>query len=266
MPDASSTDTLTVNVKELLKFFDEKDDANKGDATGIVAMVGEDLNTAIFQHYAAARGDHFEVVQKLDKSGNPTGPHPVTPGGKYGPWLDRWLEVKPHQGRRFLYQTEIKGWAAAAIGGEILSVEASCAEVADYKQRRWEARWDSKHQTLNFHATAKVLVRMKPPKDLDALDVWPLLIFWEPIGPKELADDHLFCIPVTYNFPTELQRDWPHTWKENLENTKRNPFDRLSVFSVSSYLRSLPDDHIDLPMPEATHRLRTLNRLFSLGG
>ena len=43
----TSTDKLTVNVKELLKFFDEKHDAEKGDATGIVAVIGEDLNAAV---------------------------------------------------------------------------------------------------------------------------------------------------------------------------------------------------------------------------
>ena len=253
MLNASSTDTLTVNVKELLKFFDEKHDAKKGDATGIVAVVGEDLNTAIFQHYAAARGDHFEVVQKRDKSGNPTGPHPVTPGGKYGPWLDRWLAVKPHQGRRFLYQTEIKGWSANAFGGTTLSVDANGSKVADYKQKQWETRWDSKHQTLNLAATAKVLVPMKPPADFANLPIRPLIMFWEAIGPKGTTDDHLFSVEVTYNFSFNP----PDTWIIDKK------FEKLWVFSVSSYLRSLKELAIHLPMPDAARRIQTLNRLFS---
>ena len=78
MMNATSTDFLTVNVTELLKFFDEKHDAEKGDTTGIVAIIGEDLNTAVFQHYAEARDAQVEII-----------PGPVTPGGRYGPQLDR---------------------------------------------------------------------------------------------------------------------------------------------------------------------------------
>ena len=253
MTNVPSTPTLTLNREELLQFFDEKHNSEKGDATGIVAAVGEDLNAACFQHYSGSRGDNLTIL-----------PGSVTTGKPRGPWLDRWLLVKPHKGRRFLYQTEIKNWSSTAIGGEALAVDASPQDVVDYKQRRWERHWDSEHSTLKGPATAKVLVPMKRPKEYQRISAKPLLIFWEALGPKEKADAHLFSIPVTYNFPQNLPRGWPANWVDNLERTKRNPFDQLSVFSVSSYLRSLTQPQIQLQMPNAVRRLQALNSLFSL--
>ena len=242
MLNASSTDTLTVNVKELLKFFDEKHGASKGDATGIVALTGEDLNAACFQHYSESRGDSATIL-----------PGSVTTGKRKGPWLDRWLLVKPSKGRRFLYQAEIKNWSAAAIGGETLSVKVKPQELADYKQRRWERHWDMERQSLKGPGTAKVLVPMDRPKEYERMPVRPLLIFWEALAPKENVNDHLLSVPVTYNFPFDPPASWPRTGK----------FNELWIFSASSYLRSLTEAQIHLPMPSAARRLQILNNLFS---
>ena len=239
----SSPDKLTLNVKELLKFFDEKHDAEKGDATGIVAVTGEDLNAACFQHYVESNNGQAVVL-----------PVTVGTGERRGPRLDRWIEVQWSGEQKFLYQTEIKNWSAHAIGGETLAVHASTQDVADHKQRRWERHWDSEHQTLKGPGTAKVLVPMKKPDGYRGFSVKPLLIFWEALGPKEEADDHLFSIPVKYYFKGDRPASWPPTGK----------FNDLSVFSVSSYLRSLKEPTIELPMPNAARRIQTLNRLFSL--
>ena len=254
IPDSATTETLKVDRIQLLKFFDEKYGASKGDATGIVAVTGEDLSAACFRHYAESSGDRITIVPELDKTGKEIGPHPVTTGNTKGPRLDRWLEVKPHEGRRFLYQTEIKNWSAAAIGGENLSVEASPQEVADYKQRRWERHWDFERQTLKGATTAQVLVPMRKPSDYPRSSVKPLLIFWEALGPKERSDEHLFSLPVNYYSKDDRPASWPRTGK----------FNELWVFSVSSYLRSLKEPTIHLPMPNAARRIQTLNRLFSL--
>ena len=244
MTETTALDKLTVNVKELLKFFDEKHGASKGDATGIVAVTGEDLNAACFQHYSESRGDQVTIL-----SGS------VTTGKQKGPWLDRWLLVKPHKGRRFLYQTEIKNWSAFAIGGQTLAVNATAQDVADYKQRRWERHWDIERQSLKGPSTAKVLVPMNRPSAYKKTPVKPLLIFWEALGPKEIANDHLFTIPVTYYSKDDRPASWPPNGK----------FEDLWVFSVSSYLRSLAEDHIQLPMPNAAQRLQILNNLFLTG-
>ena len=244
MTQAAPIETLTVDREELLKFFDEKPGTAIGHATSVVAVVGEDLNAACFQHYVESKGGRSKVHQI-----------PVTTGKQRGPWLDRWIVVLKHGKGKILYQTEIKNWSAHAIGGERLPVKATLEEVADYKQKRWERHWDSERQTLKHPHTAKVLVRMKSHPDLDGLTTRPLLIFWEAIGPKEKADDHLFSIPVTYNFPFGPPKTWP-----DLHTTRK--FRKLWVFSVSSYLRSLKDAHIHLHMPNAAHRLQALDAMF----
>ena len=256
MTETTGPDILTVNVKELLKFFDEKPDWSIGHATGIVAVTGEDLSAACFQHYAAkSRRERITVVPKVDKSGKETGPHPVTTGNAKGPRLDRWMEVTPQQEREFLYQAEIKSWSAHAIGGEKIAVSATPQEFADHKRKRWERHWDSECQTLKHPHTAKVLVPMKKPCGYDGWPVKPLLIFWQPLGPKEIAEDHLFSLPVNYYCKSDRPASWPHTKK----------FGELWVFSVSSYLRSLAEDQIQLQMPNATQRLQMLNNLFLTG-
>ena len=47
---------LTVDIEGLLHFFDEKPDWAVGHATGVVGVVGEDLNTACLQHYLKFMG------------------------------------------------------------------------------------------------------------------------------------------------------------------------------------------------------------------
>ena len=65
-----------------------------------------------------------------------------------------------------------------------------------------------------------------------------MLIFWEPTGPRDKADEPLFRMDTPYD-----------------------EFRSLWVFSVSIYLRSIPDTSIELEMPDAHRRLRILGRL-----
>lgn len=155
-----------------------------------MAVAGEDLNAAFFKHYSESHGDRVTVL-----------PGSVTTGKQKGPWLDRWLLVKPHKGCPFLYQTEIKNWSASAKDGQTLVVNARAQDVADYKQRRWERHWNVEHQTLKVPGTAKVLLPMNRPSSYRKESVKPLLIFWEALGPKETGNDHLFSVPATYDFP-----------------------------------------------------------------
>ena len=200
-------------------------------------MVGEDLNSACFQHYATkSRGATVEVL-----------PGPVTTGKQRGPRLDRWIKADWPDGSKILYQTEIKNWSAHAIGGNDLPVDAKPQKVAAYKQKCWHRHWDSKSGILRGNSCAKVLVPMKCPAGLDARKIRPLLIFWEALGPKD-ADDHLFSV----NARRPHYPDFP----------KFPELTELWVFSVSSYLRSLKDTHICLPMPHAARRIQALNRMF----
>lgn len=238
---AGAATTLTVQREELLRFLDEKPEFSKGHATAFVSVIGEDLNAACFQHYTESKGANVDILTV-----------PVTTHQKRGPRLDRWIVVEQPGEGKFLYQTEIKNWSAHAIGGEVLPVTAGPQELANYKRRRWERHWDLKRHTLKDASCAKVLVPMKPPAELEGFTVRPLLIFWEPIDQVGKRKAPLFSVPVTDNFPFQRAQSWHGT----------DTFNELWVFSVSCYLRGLTDSNISLPMPDATLRLQTLNRIF----
>lgn len=236
--DAAAAERLTVDRLALLKFFDEKHEGEKGDATGLVMMAGEDLNAACFEHYAKSKGATVEML-----------PGPVGVGGPIGPKLDRWIKVDWPNGDKILYQTEIKNWSAFAIGGKTLRADATPQEIADHKQSAWKGRYNSKTRSLTQNETAKVLVPMRRPANLDEWKTRPLLIFWEPLGHKK-AGHHLFSVKARRS-----ESQYPNF-------SEFSGLTELWVFSVSSYLRSLKKSQICLPMPNAARRLRTMNRMF----
>lgn len=230
---------LTADIKGLLQFFDKKPGWSVGHATGVVGIVGEDLNAACFQRYVAEKGGSATVLRNPD-TGRPL---PVTMGRSSGPRLDRWIRVDWPDKPVTVFQTEIKSWSAHAISGRSLSVSASQDELARYRQSRWERRWDSEARRLKHSLMSKVLEPMNPPGCVKDEVICPLLIFWEALGPPGSSDEHFFKVEV----------DAP-------------AFQELWVFSVSSYLRGLLSEgiaEIDLEMPDAALRLRTVNRLFS---
>ncbi len=243
---------VTISVNELLRFFDEKPVWSQGQATSIVGVVGEDLNTACFQRYLRSTGISANVLTLP----NSHKPWPVTTGKTRGPRLDRWIRVDWPNGRSAVFQTEIKNWSAHAIGGKTLSASVTTEELMTYRQKRWEGQWDDHLKTLTNHSTGKVLVRMKPPDGVHEDEVRPLLIFWEAIGPREEKDRHLFSVNAsTREFPFKVPDSWTGFCK----------VPELWVFSVSSYLRSVREATIELSMPVGIRRLQILNELFSVG-
>ena len=70
----SSSEFVTINVEETLRFFDEKPDWSIKQATGVVGVVGEDLNAACFQRYVESKGAKATVLCNS-----------VTTGGRKGP-------------------------------------------------------------------------------------------------------------------------------------------------------------------------------------
>ena len=241
--DILTSEFVTINVKQTLHFFDEKPELGINHASGVTGVVGEDLNVSCFQRYVESNGAKVTVRA-----------NPVTTGRKKGPRLDRWIVVDWPGGRRTVFQTEIKSWSSHSYGGMTLPVRASAEEVAEYKQRRWDMRWDSHRRTLAFDLIAKVLVPMKPPHDLAKEEIRPLLIFWEALGPRDQAENHLFKMDnPTCDFPFDPPRSWPDV----------REFPALWIFSVSSYLRSIQDTSIELRMPNAARRLGILSKLFS---
>lgn len=230
---------ITVKVEDLLRFFDERPPWSEKHATAVVGVAGEDLNAACFRHFVDSKGGVAAVLTDSE-SGKPLR---VTTGRK-GPWLDRWIRVNWNDGSASVFQTEIKNWSAHSIHGKTLAVPATPDQLADYKESRWNQHWDEKRQCLRQSHTSKVLSRMKLPDVVDeGEEVRPLLIFWEALGPRDRADEHLFSVGVN------------------------GEFSELWVFSVSSYLRSVLDagnGTLQLEMPEAAHRIALLDRFFPM--
>ena len=243
---AGGTDMVAVDVTETLRFFDEIPDWADKQATAIVGMIGEDLNTACLRHYFESQGAAVTVY-----------PDNVTTGRTKGPRLDRWIGVDGVFEVNVLFQTEIKNWSAHAISGEKLRIDAPSHEVREYKRRRWEGRWDAQRRTLNHPNIAKVLIPMNLPTHMNVKErsVEPLLVFWESIGPSHLADSHMFKVDINYDFPFSRPSNWP-------DDGTFTKFPALWVFSVSSYLRSLPSEcKISLKMPTVIDRRDILGRL-----
>ena len=243
---------LRLDVKKVIAFFDEIPDWSERHATAVVSVLGEDLAAAALQHCLEANGASQVNVRT----------EPVTTGRVKGPRLDRWIEADLPDGQEYLFQTEIKSWSAHAIGGKKLPIDASVDKMADEKRRNWASLWDEEARTLKRKDVAKVLVRMKPPSNTEGRKVLPLLIFWHPIGisaksqgKQRVKGGHLFSVAnPSANFPPSVYSSWP----------EKCDFPDLWVFSVTSYLRSVKQNKIELRMPQAAGRLRALAELVQL--
>ncbi len=243
---------MNIDLRETLSFFDEKPCWSIGHATGVVAMLGEDLAAGALKHCLESNGASGVTVRA----------ETVGTGKQRGPRLDRWIEADLRDGRRVLFQTEIKNFSAHAIGGKTLPVKASADELKAYQNDFWQRRWDSRRRTLKHAHEAKVLVRMKPGFDAGSRKQLPLIVFWEPMAPARgfssgyrARGGYLFSVPnPTCNFGF----DPPSSWDGH-----ERGFPELWVFSVSSYLRSVAkaQDRVDLEMPIAEVRLGALTRL-----
>ena len=246
---------MNVDLLETLSFFDEKPSWSIGHATGVVGVLGEDLAAGALRHCLEANGA-FNVTVRVENVGT---------GKQRGPRLDRWVEADLPDGRRVLFQTEIKNFSAHAIGGKTLPVDVSPDGLKAYKNEFWQRRWDGAKRTLKHDYTAKVLVRMKPGFDAGSREQLPLIIFWEPMAPARgmrngyrAKGGHLFSVP---NPTCDFSFDVPASWEGH-----ERCFPELWVFSVSSYLRSLAKvrETVELEMPIAEARLVALNRILAL--
>jgi hypothetical protein len=192
---------MLVDVEAVLQFFDERPLGSRRHATAIVAVAGEDLGVGLLCHYLRARQLRAEPLEG-----------PCTTGKMVGSRLDRWLRVSG-AGSETLYQVEVKNWSAHAIGGESLPINAPADQVARYKTSHWQNAWDESSGTFSHPTLKKVLEQMRPPEPCDLQE--PLVCYWSAMHPTG-GGEPLFSQPT------------PGRW-----------CDRVWVFSMSSYLRTL---------------------------
>src|SRR3989338_5754476 len=229
--------TMKLDVKELLDFFDDKKDSEKGDANALMSVLGEDLNASVYRHF---RKEEVEILNEsvtfdIKKS-----------DGTRGKELDRWMIDKKN---RKLYQCEIKNSAATAIGGRQLKSDASDEEVQEVAAYHWNRELKNSFSRNHNHPNyiTKVLLTMRKPEKFRNLKVEPLLIYWMPITSSKDGLKPLSVLPTN---PLHLGI--------------KIKFSRLYIFSVSLYLRLLlrkGKGVIVLELPHFEHRLKILAKL-----
>lgn len=223
---------VRISVGRLIKFLDEVSPETKGHAPAVATFIGEDLGASLVKH--CLESVHRAKVNILAES-------PMTGGP--GPWLDRWIHVRWLDSRQTLFQTEVKSWSASAKDGRPLAANATPDKVAQYKIERWQK--EGRYGNIGWiprPLVAKVLSPMKRPQSVDQkCPVEPLLVYWWCVHPDG-GKDSLFEVPVDHS---------------------QFPFRRLWVFSMSSYLRGLRTETLDLNMPIGATRIRWLNSVIS---
>ena len=219
-------DTLNLNLKALLDFYDDRVPESVGHASAINAVLGEDLAIGLVTDYFRRQGSEARLVSRT-----------CTQGTQKGVRLDAWLEIASTEGV-FHYQTEIKNWSAHAIGGRVAPKDQSETEMQAYRINRWLNQYDPKLRTLKQEKAQKVLTPMKPEEG--GWVVRPLIIFWDSMHPTG-ENISLFDVEIS--------------------NSK---FDRLWVFSMSSYVRNLMErgiSTVELEMIESKIRMSWVNRI-----
>jgi hypothetical protein len=182
----------------------------------------------------AVAGEEFGLALVLDFL-NASGvdasiiPGPCTTGSRKGHRLDGWVRTPD-----VLYQVEIKNWSAHSFGGTNLAINADPEELARYRTKLWGEYWSG--STFTDTAAQKVLEPMRPPASRPQVE--PLIAFWPSMHPEGLATP-LFQVPLIGGH-----------------------FNRVSVFSMSSYLRGMDREHLELPLPKTMARLAILARMF----
>lgn len=225
---------MKLNIKELLDFFDDKKDSQKGDASALMSILGEDLNASVYKHF---RNGDINIINDS-----------VLPGTNKGKRLDRWMVDDKN---KKLYQCEIKNWAATAIGGKRLKSDADDEDIKKIAEYYWKREMNSNfsknHEQPN--GVTKVLLAMCKPKQYKKLKVESLLIYWMPITSDKNGLNPLSILSV-----------------KSLGLPIKSEFTRLQIFSVSLHLRFLlrkGKNFIDLEVPHFEHRMEVLNKFQS---
>lgn len=229
-------------LEKLITFLDDPKKGDNRHSSAITLVIGEDLNAAAFAHYLERDGI-WEATVSADST---------TPGTKSGKRLDRWIQARnKNTGEHVLYQCEIKNWAASAIGGHRLPVDCSEEEAKQAAAHYWKGQLKTFQSAVHPNNVTKVFTPMRLPEQYAESKAQPLLIYWMPVSNSTDADpEPFFQIPV---------RDLglPDTFV-------RAPFETLSIFSVSLYLRRLlkgGTEMLVLDMPNAERRVQVLEEI-----
>jgi hypothetical protein len=162
---------LTVNLHEILSFFDESA-ATAAHANAIKAVAGEELGFALLLEYFRRRG----IAARM-------GAQRCTTGNARGERLDGWIVV-PNGDCDTYYQVEVKAWSRHSLGGRPLAVTVTPDQLSEFKKERWRRYWVN--DTFVDKQLAKVLTPMRPP--IPGVTIEPLACLWDAVHPFGLSE------------------------------------------------------------------------------
>lgn len=256
---------ISIDIKELIKFYDQKEENISKPASAITGLIGEDLIAGIFKHFLEECDSTTRNVIIDDIS--------IKAAGKNGKMLDRWIIQEKKDGTKIAYQTEIKNWSAHSLGGYDLSdknnqnfidVFLNNKEVKEVGLRNFDNTWglnpyDEKEGGFKDNSVGKVLLKMN--NDIYTKEngylVKPLVCFWMPIFDKH--ENAIDPIPPFFSKKcSKVAIDSGNATKKgnviynmilgDQQGDHIGNFDEVSFFSTSIYLRSILEKQ-----PNRTH-------------
>jgi hypothetical protein len=220
--DARTGMPVKVNVRQLLAFFDA-DETVAPHANSVKSIFGEELGFALLTKHFESSGIAARMGRRL-----------CTQGKRKGCRLDGWLIIQ-NDGADLYYQVEVKAWSQHSLGGKRLSLSATPAELRAFKKERWERYWSG--TAFKDPALAKVLVPMLSP--MLGARVEPLACIWDAVHPAGDSTP-LFAVDLLPG----------------------STFKKVSVFSMSAFLRTLSSEILELDLNAVRERLLWLGRIF----
>jgi len=221
---------ITLNLPELINFYDRQVQGSQGHATSLNALLGEDMAIAAFRHYLTNLQEPA-VLEKIDRSCTKVG------GGAR---LDAWLAVRWHCGKIEIFQTEIKNWSSHSFHGRRTPREETESTMTEHRINRWLNQYDADEKVLRDNTAKKVVLKMKQSPEMPTEKPSALIIFWDPMH-KDGSTEPLFRAPV-----------------------KSEGFTELAVFSISNHFRNLISQGIhelQVELGDAEKRLAWIRKL-----
>jgi hypothetical protein len=256
---------LKIDIRALVDFFDVDTEAQQ-DASSVKAVIGEEFAVACMRHYFEMRGAQAELL--LHHDGNRR--LACTTGELAGYQLDGWFLVRENN-RQTCYQMEIKSWSFHGIGGRDQRMLVEHEETPDclrIKKYVFSKYYDRSTNCIRPDEVKKVLLKMRVPNapgrhpPYPIHNPQPLLCLWQAVCEEDKeASEVFFSVPVA---PIDAMI------KPNGARCESGGFERVWVFSVSNYLRTLmatanqagTEPTITLPMPRIEERIRLLTTMF----
>lgn len=249
---------ITLNIKELIEFYDCKEEGLTKPASSISGLIGEDLIAGLFKHYLENSYDFNKNEERIEIKDIS-----IKSAGRTGKMLDRWILHQKKGGYKVAYQTEIKNWSVHSLGGKSLpplDLKNPFQGILECAKSNFSKTWRKDELGKGGFidkSVGKVLKLMKEDEVVKNAVIVPLVCFWMPICNEDVKSAENLS---------------PFFEKECSNNIEINPFvndgkfDKVYFFSASIYLRSIlknnPEkEFIDISSNNINSRINFLKNL-----